>query len=132
MFWNTLNSPFCNKHAAVLLYKGESVSIGYNWRKDWFNGHKGIHAEVDAIRKCPKHLKSKLSSMILIVVRLGSLRVFKRNQINGCKKPKYCDKFTKLQSVVRFSNSKPCEACSNRIAAEGITKVIWSTLSCDI
>lgn len=95
---------------AVLLYKNNVISVGYNTRvshpimKRFSENPKKIylHAEVSAILKARKQYDLTDRRISLIIVRA----IYK----NG---------------VPEFGISAPCECCSAVIAEEGIRNVYW-------
>lgn len=93
---------------AAIVVGGNRLSVGTNnINRQSFpykdaNGYRalaGIHAEMDAIRKCRKK-----------VLQGSTIVVWGFN--------------TKSKNVVK---SRPCKACMNAILAVGIKKVLWFT-----
>lgn len=99
--------------AAMIVYKGRIISIGYNQKKTHPMAAKFgknpdaifLHAEVDAIVKAKKKLSdAELKKSTLIV-----LRVKEDNEGNKM-----------------FGIAKPCPGCSKCIEAHEIKKVIYT------
>jgi len=87
------------QHGAVIVVRGTIVARGFNKRvlACQTEGAVSIHAEVDAVSRCPPKL---LKDAVLYVVR-----------INGTGK--FCD-------------SGPCEHCKSYIERMGIRTVFYS------
>lgn len=65
-------SPVQNKHGAVVILRGEIVSIGINHYRQCSNKRRTkrgttVHAEVDALNNCDRNM---LRGAILVVVRV--------------------------------------------------------------
>ena len=99
--------------AAMILYKGKLVSVGFNQLKSHpfaakYSKHPEaiyLHAEVDAINKAKKKLtEAELKKSTLIVVRV--------------KKD--------LKGVVSYGIAKPCPGCAGCIGDHGIKTVIYT------
>ena len=95
-----LKSDMKQKHGAVLVYKKDIISTGYNYIFSTYS----IHAEVSAIANLKGKEKELLSECELYVVRIG---------------PK------KLSNILKYS--KPCVACQNYIRKNFIKNTFYST-----
>lgn len=95
-----LKSEMKQKHGAVLVYKKDIISTGYNYMYSTYS----IHAEVAAIASLKGKDKEILSECELYVVRIG---------------PK------KLSNILKYS--KPCIACQNYIKKNFVKKTFYST-----
>jgi deoxycytidylate deaminase len=91
-----MNSSLNNKHSACLMNKNTIYSIGFN---RYIKERSSIHAEVDAICK----IKNKcLKGIDILIIRI--------NEKTDCK----------------LKNSRPCNACIDKLFERGIRKVYYS------
>lgn len=95
-----LRSPMLQKHGAVIVYKNEIISRGFNY----FQADYSIHAEVSAIKSVKGKYKNVLSECEIYVVRIGP---------------------NKFQNVLKYS--KPCCNCQNAIIKHNLKKAFYST-----
>jgi deoxycytidylate deaminase len=90
-------SNLLQKHCALLLYRGQILSIGINYHIPG----SSVHAEVDAINKAKKKNKNLLKYCTMIVIRIN-------------------------QNDWTCKLSTPCDNCSKHIARAGIKNVYFS------
>lgn len=69
------------KHAAVIIYKGKIISVGYN--QSLIKGKESNHAEAVVCRKIPKGVNPK--DCILIVVRINSTGFANSKPCTSCE-----------------------------------------------
>ena len=95
-----LNSIMNHKHGAVIVYKKNIISVGFNYHY----GNHSIHAEVAAINQLKGRNKSIISECELYVARIGP---------------------DKYDNPLKYS--KPCNSCQNYIAKKCIKTTYYST-----
>lgn len=95
-----LNSQMNHKHGAIIVYKKNIISSGFNY----CIGDLSIHAEVHAISKLKGKERELLNECDLYVVRIGT---------------------GQFKNVLKYS--KPCYDCQNLICKKGIKKIYYST-----
>lgn len=93
-----MNSSLNHKHGACLMNKNTIYSIGFN---RYIKEKSTIHAEIDAICKMNKNAKS-LKGVDILIIRI--------NEKTDCK----------------LKNSRPCNACIDKLCQRGIRKVYYS------
>lgn len=103
-------STLTNKHGACLLIGNKIYTIGYNKyiREDIINDQLikfTIHAEIDALCKVDNRL---IKGMDILIIRLGNPRTNK------------------------LRNSRPCNACIEKLYQKGIRRVYYSDENGDI
>ncbi len=91
-----MNSDLNHKHGACLMNGNTIYSIGFN---RYIKENFTIHAEVDAI--CKLNIKS-LKGLDILIIRI--------NTKTNCK----------------LKNSRPCNACIDKLSERGIRKVYYS------
>jgi len=97
-----MKSPIYYKHSAILICKNKILSIGYNkYFKELMNGNKifllTIHAEIDVLFKT--NMKWVRGLDILII---------------------------RIDKNLNLKNSRPCNACIDKLKEKGIRKVFYS------
>jgi len=95
-----LNSTMNHKHGAIIVYKKQIISSGYNYIFGTFS----IHAEVAAISNVKGKYKELLQESELYVVRIGP---------------------DKYHNPLKYS--KPCFNCQHFISKNLIKKTYYST-----
>lgn len=95
-----LKSVMNHKHGAILVYKKQIISSGYNY----YHGENSVHAEIATITRMQKRFRKNLSECEMYVVRIGP------NDLN-----------------CHLKYSKPCYNCQNFIAKNKIKKTYYST-----
>jgi len=98
-----LKSNMQQKHGAVVVYKNNIISFGYNERCDYLSEKFSIHAEISAISKL-FYNKKLLELCDIYVVRVAS------STFDNCLK-----------------NSKPCKSCTNFINKYNLKNIYYST-----
>lgn len=102
-----------SKHSALILYKNEIISVGFNrikshpFQKKYAKANEAIflHAEISAIKQSLRRITLKeLSKSTLYVARI---------RLNNENKP-------------HFMYSKPCDGCMRAIAEFDIRKVFYT------
>jgi deoxycytidylate deaminase len=96
------NSSLRNKHGACLIKGDKIYSIGYN---KLVKEYFTIHAEVDALCKIDSKYTKGLD---ILIIRIGN---------------------TKTQ---KLRNSRPCNACIDKLIQRGIRRVYYSNENGDI
>ena len=96
------STSIAHKHGCVIVKDGEIISEGYNHRKIHLYHKCSVHAEIDALYKCPK--RKSLQECEMYVVRIGP---------------------ASLGYPLKYS--KPCPDCSKAIEKAKIKKVFYST-----
>lgn len=97
-----LNSTMNHKHGAVIVYKKNIISVGYNHHTSQ-NICNSIHAEIDAISQLKGKDKNILQDCELYVVRIAPSK----------------------DNVLKYS--KPCHNCQHFICKKNIKKIYYST-----
>jgi deoxycytidylate deaminase len=95
-----MHSNMNHKHGAVIVYKKNIISVGYNH----YCGTTSIHAEIAAINNLKGRDKCILDKCQLYVARIGPDR---------------------LDNPLKYS--KPCNSCQNYIAKKSIKQIFYST-----
>lgn len=95
-----LRSPMVQKHGAIIVYRNEIISKGFNY----FVADYSIHAEVAAIKSVKKKYRNILSECEIYVVRIGPNR---------------------FKNTLKYS--KPCFHCQNAIMKHNFKKAFYST-----
>lgn len=102
-----------SKHSALILYKNEIISVGFNrikshpFQKKYAKANEAIflHAEISAIKQSLRRISLKeLKKSTLYVARV---------RLNNGNKPS-------------FMYSKPCEGCMRAIVEFDINKVFYT------
>lgn len=102
-----------SKHSALILYKNEIISVGFNrikshpFQKKYAKANEAIflHAEISAIKQSLRRITLKeLSKSTMYVARI---------RLNTENKP-------------HFMYSKPCDGCMRAIAEFDIQKVFYT------
>ena len=96
-------STMLHKHGAVVVYKNNILSTGFNYMCDHMNDNFSIHAEVAAISKL-FHQKQIFEECDIYVVRIAS------SAFDNCLK-----------------NSKPCRSCTTFINKYHLRNTYFST-----
>lgn len=102
-----------SKHSALILYKNEIISVGFNrikshpFQKKYAKANEAIflHAEISAIKQSLRRISLKeLSKSTMYVARI---------RLNNENKP-------------HFMYSKPCDGCMRAISEFDIRKVFYT------